>query len=91
MKPNYKESAKIYRKLYYDTYNQVGELQMVQREITAHLTEQKIELNELKIKYSEAIFFKNSSSSSNTFISFSYAFLDIASFPRAIFKALIIV
>lgn len=55
MKPNYKESAKIYRKLYYDTYNQVGELQMVQREITAHLTEQKIELNELKIKYSEAL------------------------------------
>lgn len=55
MKPNFKKSAERYRKLFYDSQERISALLHAQKAMTAHLTEQANELNDLKVKYSEAL------------------------------------
>lgn len=55
MKPNYKKSAAKYRQMFYDSQERISALLHGQRDMTAHLTMQANEINDLKIKYSEAL------------------------------------
>lgn len=55
MKPNYKESAEKYERLYYDSQERLSFLHKSIRDMTADLTRQNEEINEWKRKYSELL------------------------------------
>lgn len=55
MKPNYKKVSKIYRKLYYDAHKHRCQLLHEQQNMLDSLVTKEIEINDLKIKYSQAL------------------------------------